>query len=278
MRRHRRQASFALVPADDSRSDPPTIRRSYRLPGRRRRAQDVQYLQRVSRFENLARTFWVDALIALLAIAGDARARRRAQLAERPAHGPVGLGAPAGCRSSHRSSPAGGFRSPGRLAYWVLAAAITFYDGVADSVHRQPRRRRAGNCLHARESAERPEGGHRPRDRHRRHRHCRLQHPRARRPQAISSSSRSASSWPGSRATRCVSAPSRPRQREERAIRAEREREAAARVAVAEERTRIARELHDVVAHAVSVMVLQVGAVSHSSLTRSPRTAMRSGA
>lgn len=50
---------------------------------------------------------------------------------------------------------------------------------------------------------------------------------------------------------------------EQRALYAERERESAARVAVAEERTRIARELHDIVAHAVSVMVLQVGAVRH---------------
>ncbi len=50
---------------------------------------------------------------------------------------------------------------------------------------------------------------------------------------------------------------------EQRAIAAERDRESAARIAVAEERSRITRELHDVVAHAVSVMVLQVGAVRH---------------
>jgi signal transduction histidine kinase len=50
---------------------------------------------------------------------------------------------------------------------------------------------------------------------------------------------------------------------EDRALRAERDREIAARIAVAEERSRIARELHDVVAHAMSVMVLQVGAVRH---------------
>ena len=48
-----------------------------------------------------------------------------------------------------------------------------------------------------------------------------------------------------------------------RAFHAERERDAASRIAVAEERARIARELHDIVAHAVSVMVLQVGAVRH---------------
>ncbi|CAA9349418.1 MAG: hypothetical protein AVDCRST_MAG07-2917 [uncultured Frankineae bacterium] len=41
------------------------------------------------------------------------------------------------------------------------------------------------------------------------------------------------------------------------------EREARARDAVAEERTRIARELHDAVAHTMSVMVLQVGVVRH---------------
>ena len=46
----------------------------------------------------------------------------------------------------------------------------------------------------------------------------------------------------------------------DRAVRLERERDEQARLAVAEERARIARELHDVVAHAVSVMVVQAQA------------------
>jgi signal transduction histidine kinase len=44
---------------------------------------------------------------------------------------------------------------------------------------------------------------------------------------------------------------------EDRAERLQREREALARVAVAEERERIARELHDIIAHSVSLMIVQ---------------------
>jgi signal transduction histidine kinase len=51
---------------------------------------------------------------------------------------------------------------------------------------------------------------------------------------------------------------------EDRAARLERERDAQARIAVAAERARIARELHDVVAHNVSVMVVQADGAGYA--------------
>jgi signal transduction histidine kinase len=59
---------------------------------------------------------------------------------------------------------------------------------------------------------------------------------------------------------------------EERAATLERERDAEARAAVAEERTRIARELHDVVAHSLAVMIVQADGATYM-LDRDPDTA-----
>jgi signal transduction histidine kinase len=59
---------------------------------------------------------------------------------------------------------------------------------------------------------------------------------------------------------------------EDRAARLERERDAQAQIAAAAERARIARELHDVIAHNVSVMVVQADGASYA-LDGSPERA-----
>ena len=63
---------------------------------------------------------------------------------------------------------------------------------------------------------------------------------------------------------------------EERAIRAERERDAQAEIAAAAERVRIARELHDVIAHNISVMVAQAdgGAYAFEAMPERSRQAL----
>jgi len=58
-----------------------------------------------------------------------------------------------------------------------------------------------------------------------------------------------------------------------RTVELEHEREEKARLAVVEERARIARELHDVVAHSVSVMVVQAGAERRALAGERPETA-----
>ncbi len=58
---------------------------------------------------------------------------------------------------------------------------------------------------------------------------------------------------------------------EDRAARLERERDAQAQIAAAAERARIARELHDVIAHNVSVMVVQADGASYALRTEPER-------
>jgi signal transduction histidine kinase len=57
-----------------------------------------------------------------------------------------------------------------------------------------------------------------------------------------------------------------------RTVELEHEREQKAQLAVAEERARIARELHDVVAHNISLMVVQAGAERHAIGDERPQT------
>ena len=221
----------------------------------------MRYRQRMSRFEGLARKYWVDALVGLLAIAGmlELFVARNSE-SDPPADLWVSvlllavLVAPIFAR---RRFPFGG-----PLAYWVLAAAITFYDGelipfigslgvvglatafmlgnlrnglkagiglavvavgIVTVVYNIPGTTTTSNFVFI--------------------------------------TLRFVVAWLAGYALR--ERAEQAEAAEQRAIQAERDREVAARIAVAEERARIARELHDIVAHAVSVMVLQVGAVRH---------------
>jgi signal transduction histidine kinase len=221
----------------------------------------VEYLQRVSRFEDLARTYWVDALIALLAIAG---ALELVVARNSPSDPPTDLWvsilllavlvAPIFAR---RRFPFGG-----PLAYWVLAPAITFYDGQlipfigSLGVVGLATAFMLGNLRNGLKAGiglavvtvgivtvvYNIPGTTTTSD-------------------FVFITLRFVVAWLAGYALR--ERAEQAEAAEARAIQAERDREAAARIAVAEERARIARELHDIVAHAVSVMVLQVGAVSH---------------
>jgi signal transduction histidine kinase len=221
----------------------------------------VQYVQRVSRLEDLARKYWVDALLALLTIAG---ALELVVARNSPSDPPTGLWlsvlllavlvAPIFAR---RRFPFGG-----PLAYWVLAAAITFHDGLlipfvgslgvvglatAFMLGNLRNGLKAGLSLAVITVS--------------------IVTVVYNIPGTTTTSDfvfitlRFVVAWLAGYALR--ERAEQAEAAEERAMRAERERDAAARVAVAEERARIARELHDIVAHAVSVMVLQVGAVRH---------------
>jgi signal transduction histidine kinase len=220
----------------------------------------VQYLQPVSQVRNVARKYWFELLIAFLAIAGmlELVAGRHS-----PAAPPTTLwiaiptvGVLVLLLLARRRFP---FAAP--AAYWLLAAAISFGDGLllafVGSLSivglasafllgnlRNPLKAGAGLII------------------------------------VLVGIVIVVYNIPGETASDLVFIPlrfvvawvagwalreraERAEAAEERAAQAERDREAAARVAVAEERSRIARELHDIVAHAVSVMVLQVGAVRH---------------
>jgi signal transduction histidine kinase len=221
----------------------------------------VQYVQRVSRARDLAREFWPELLIALLAIAGmlELVVRR-----DSPGAPEISLrfAVPAVAilvlpLMARRRYPFGG-----PATYWVFAAVLSFIDGLLIPF--------VGSLVVVGMAAAFLLG--RLRDA-----------ARASIGLVIVTGSivtvvynipgsQSASlfifiplrfvvSWVAGYALR--ERVEQAEAAETRAAYAEREREAAARVAVAEERARIARELHDVVAHAVSVMVLQVGAVRH---------------
>ena len=236
----------------------------------------MQYGHRVGRIDYLAREYWFELLIAVLGLAGIIQLA----LLHDSAGGPTSslwFSVPALVVTllplfARRRFP---FGAP--AAYWVLATAVTFVDGVliawVDSLevvgfasalllgnNRDYRKAVAGlgivvaSMIIVIWNIPGPTATY----------------------SYIFITLRFVAAWVAGFALRARA--EQAEAAEVRAVRAEGEREAAARIAVAEERARIARELHDVVAHAVSVMVLQVGAVRHKLPDSLPeqRDALRS--
>jgi signal transduction histidine kinase len=219
----------------------------------------VQYVQRVSRLRHVAQKYWFEILIALLAIEGmlEVVVGRNSPAAPHP----LSYALPAIAILvlpifARRRFP---FAAP--LAYWLLAAGTSFVDwrttpfpvslfpiGIAVALLLGNLRNtvKAGIGLAVVVGSALT---------------IVYKIPGHSTPELVFIPMEFAIGWLAGFAVRERS--EQAEAAEVRASQAERERDTAARIAVAEERARIARELHDIVAHAVSVMVLQVGAVRH---------------
>jgi signal transduction histidine kinase len=236
----------------------------------------VEYLQRVNRIRPFTREYWFELLVAFLAVAGMVELVVGRNLPSAPPStlwfSIPAIGILVSTLFARRRFP---FAAP--AAYWILAAALTFVDGVliafvgSLSVVGLAAAFMLGNLRNSGKAGiglliilvsivivvVNIPGAQTTGD-------------------LVFIPLRFVVAWVAGYALR--ERAEQAEAAEERATRAEREREAAARVAVAEERARIARELHDIVAHAVSVMVLQVGAVRHklSAEYAEDREALRS--